>query len=107
MEGDNEFQGKCSSGNYFIDPPRKEIKKKKSKRKGKVDGGGNDPVDLTKFAEKIKKGITLTEIYGYEDIEPMFNDGGSAQLRATQVDLKKEDDAMFVGRDFCRGKISR
>ncbi|KAG7588709.1 MULE transposase domain [Arabidopsis suecica] len=48
----------------------------------------------------LKKGIELSEIYGFEDVEPMFIDTDTPDFRGHNIDLTKEDDVMYRGRVF-------
>jgi len=51
-------------------------------------------------AAALKRGITLCEIYGFEDIEPMFIESDSPDFRGHNIDLSKEDNVMFKGTVF-------
>ena len=42
----------------------------------------------------------MCEIYGFEDIEPMFIDSDSPDFRGHNIDLSKEDNVIFKGRVF-------
>ncbi|CAA7019987.1 unnamed protein product [Microthlaspi erraticum] len=49
----------------------------------------------------LMKGIRLTEIYGYEDVEPMFNDmDNQSSLTIHDLDLSYEDTDIFIDRLF-------
>ncbi|KAL1213940.1 hypothetical protein V5N11_002515 [Cardamine amara subsp. amara] len=52
------------------------------------------------LAETFKKGIILEDIYGYQDIEPCFDDNEFSKVQVNQIDFTKENDAMFFGREF-------
>jgi len=54
---------------------------------------------MTELEATFQKGITIDQIYGFDDIEPMFGDD-DMDAKAGHVDLSKEDDNMFVGRTF-------
>ncbi|XP_020873378.1 uncharacterized protein LOC110226354 [Arabidopsis lyrata subsp. lyrata] len=54
---------------------------------------------MTEFLHTFQKGIRIDEVYGYEDIEPMFGDD-DMDRKSAHVDLSKEDDNMYVGRTF-------
>jgi len=42
----------------------------------------------------------LSEIYGFQDVEPMFIESDSPDFRSHNIDLSKEDDVLFKGRVF-------
>lgn len=82
----------------FVDPPPS----KRVRGKGKLIEKSKPEGEQKQFAELVagfKKGISLNEVYGYEDIEPMFGDD-EMNIKAAHVDLSKEDDNMYVGRTF-------
>lgn len=49
---------------------------------------------------ELKKGITVTETYGYDDVSPMFRDPDSGGSSMQCIYLKNEDDLMYVGKVF-------
>lgn len=75
---------------------------KKMKGKDVIDQS-TEPVEravqLEDVSVELKKGISLNDVYGYEDLEPMYGDS-DMNLKAAHVDLSKEDDRMYVGRTF-------
>lgn len=51
--------------------------------------------------------IDVTETYGYDDVSPMFRDQEFDGFDKQCIDLKKEDDVMYVERVFESRKESR
>lgn len=81
----------------FVELPKKKLKAKK--KMDAADRRHNKDILFVDITCKGSQTLILTEVYGYEDIEPMFRDDDEDAL-AFNVDLSNEDDAMFVGRTF-------
>ncbi|CAD5324598.1 unnamed protein product [Arabidopsis thaliana] len=86
-------KGEDSGDDDFIEHPPS------NRNKGKevvVWGAGNLFKGNAKRAleDAAKIGITIDEVYGYADLEPMFADE-EMNKKAAHVDLTKEDDNMF------------
>jgi len=91
-------KGEDNGDDDFIEHPPS------NRNKGKevvVWGAGNLFKGNAKRAleDAAKIGITIDEVYGYADLEPMFADE-EMNKKAAHVDLTKEDDNMYVGRTF-------
>ncbi|CAA7042816.1 unnamed protein product [Microthlaspi erraticum] len=71
----------------FVDPPPLRCSGGES---GRHDNGGR----------ALMKGMRLVDVYGYKDIEPMFNDMEMTIAKAGDFDLTYEDDAIYVGKMF-------
>ncbi|CAD5333074.1 unnamed protein product [Arabidopsis thaliana] len=67
--------------------------------KKKVWLQNTNPGAMTDLLETCQKGISIDQVYGYENLEPMFGND-DIEAKAAYVDLTKEDDNMFVGRTF-------
>lgn len=63
-------------------------------------GNGNDKVSPGNGRASLRKGISLVEVYGYEDIGPIYNDIDSESVRMCEMDLTYEDDSIYPGRMF-------
>jgi len=52
-----------SGDDDFVEPPKKKVMLKES-----------NVGSMTDFLETFQKGISIDQVYGYDDIEPMFGD---------------------------------
>ncbi|KAJ4894827.1 hypothetical protein Rs2_21621 [Raphanus sativus] len=50
--------------------------------------------------EEFIKGIQVSEMYGYNDVVPVFNDMGANSFHPQDIDYSKEDSEIYVGRLF-------
>nr|VDD35368.1 unnamed protein product [Brassica oleracea] len=50
--------------------------------------------------EAFMKGIQVSEMYGYNDVVPVFNDMEGNEFQPQEIDFSKEDSDIFVGRQF-------
>ena len=76
--------GTVSSGyndDDFVDPPVTQA--------GQFQGG-----------EEFMKEIQVSEMYGYNDVVPRFNDMGANSFHLQDIDYNKEDSDIYVGRMF-------
>ena len=67
--------------NLFVDPPVTEGIE--------VQGG-----------EAFMKGIQVLEMYGYDDVVPVFNDMEGIGFQPHDINYSKEDSNIYVGRMF-------
>ena len=67
--------------NLFVDPPVTEGIE--------VQGG-----------EAFMKGIQVLEMYGYDDVVPVFNDMEGSGFQPHDINYSKEDSNIYVGRMF-------
>ncbi|CAE6096493.1 unnamed protein product [Arabidopsis arenosa] len=97
LEAGREIVGDEDSGDDdFVEQPPKKKVRQKEKGKGieeRTDNLACVGGVMTEFLHTIQKGISIDEVYGYEDIEPMFGDD-DMDRKAAHVDLSKEDDNM-------------
>ena len=80
--------GISGDDDFVEQPPRKKVMQKES-----------HVGTMTELEATFQKGISVDQVYGFDDIEPMFGDDDMDAI-AVHVDLSKEDDNMFVGRTF-------
>ncbi|CAE5959266.1 unnamed protein product [Arabidopsis arenosa] len=96
------MENEDSGDDDFVEqPPKKKVRPKGKEKANEemTDNLGCKGGVMTELLDTFQKGISIDEVYGYEDIKPMFGDDDMDRLEA-HVDLSKEDDNMFVGRTF-------
>ena len=80
--------GDNGDDDFVKQPPKKKVMQKES-----------NVGAMKEFLETFQKSISIDQVYGYDEIEPMFGDD-DMDAKAAHVNLSKENDNMFVGRTF-------
>jgi len=80
--------GDNGDDDFVKQPPKKKVMQKES-----------NVGAMKEVLETFQKSISIDQVYGYDEIEPMFGDD-DMDAKAAHVSLSKENDNMFVGRTF-------
>ncbi|KAL0795370.1 hypothetical protein Bca101_066747 [Brassica carinata] len=91
------------SGDVVLDTPPKEFNRHNREIEDDDDVFTDPPgaaTTQTKGGEAFMKGISVSDMYGYNDVDGGYRERDETSCQPLQIDFSKEDSNIYVGRTF-------